>query len=152
MTKNEQLAVDRLLDALEVCSTREQRRAAVLRSLNPVEHVTQDDGKYSYDDFVEEFWSYNPAQHGGMPELGYTALALAGEAGEVCEKVKKAYRESDGAVEKDSFAKELGDVRFYLVKLSHLIGLTSDDVDCKNVEKLRDRKLRGKMHGNGDNR
>ena len=106
----------------------------------------------SYDQFVEDLWVYDPSTHGAMPELGYTALALAGEVGEVCEKVKKAYREHDGLIDRESLAKELGDVLFYLVKLAHLAGYDSSDIVKKNIEKLRDRKLRGKMHGNGDNR
>lgn len=106
----------------------------------------------NYDEFVDQCWFYDPRAHGMMPELGYTALALAGEVGEVCEKVKKAYRETDGKVDQKELAKELGDVLFYLVKLGHLVDHDSSEIVKASIEKLRDRKLRGKMHGNGDNR
>lgn len=105
-----------------------------------------------FDGFVDSMWIYDPAKHGSMPEMGYVALAITGEAGEIAEKVKKAYRETDGAVINEDMLKELGDVLFYIIKLSHLIGSDLRGVISANIKKLSERKARGTMHGNGDNR
>ena len=110
-----------------------------------------------YDEFVDKWWclgsgTYEPANHGGMPELGYLAVCIAGEAGEVAEKVKKAYRDHGGKTDPMAIGKELGDVLYYLTKMAHIHGMTLDDVARINKEKLRDRKERGKMHGEGDDR
>ena len=105
-----------------------------------------------YDAFVEANWRYDPTRHGNMPELGYVALALCGEAGEAAEKVKKAYRETDGIPDQTALAKELGDVLYYLVKEAHLLGFTLEDIARMNIVKLKDRVARGKSHGEGDER
>lgn len=106
----------------------------------------------AYDQFVEDMWFYEPAEHGGCPELAYTAGKLAGETGEICEKVFKAYRDSAGVVDVDALSKELGDALFYIVKLAHLHGLSLPDVMAGNVEKLLGRKERGTLKGRGDDR
>lgn len=106
-----------------------------------------------YDNFVEEMWFYDPQKHGNMPELGYTALKLGGECGEIQEKIGKAYRDNDGEIaNKRALIKEFGDVLFYIVKLSHILGFTLNDVSQANREKLIDRKQRGVLKGEGDDR
>jgi NTP pyrophosphatase (non-canonical NTP hydrolase) len=85
----------------------------------------------------------------------YPTLGLAGEAGEVAEKVKKIIRDGDGIVseeKKAELAKELGDVLWYISNLAEELGLKLEDVARGNIEKLRSRLERGKVHGNGDNR
>ncbi len=85
----------------------------------------------------------------------YPTLGLAGEAGEVAEKIKKIIRDSDGIVseeKKAELAKELGDVLWYISNLAEELGLKLEDVARGNIEKLRSRLERGKVHGNGDNR
>lgn len=106
-----------------------------------------------YDAFVEEMWYYNPDEHGGMPELGYTALKMGGECGETQEKIGKAYRDNRGVVPDElGLMKELGDQMFYITKIAHKFGRTLRDVLNINVDKLRDRAARGKMRGSGDDR
>ena len=106
-----------------------------------------------FDKFVEYTWFYKESEHGGCPELAYTGLKLAGEAGETAEKIGKAYRDNNGIIADEAgFMRELGDVLFYVVKLAHLRGYKMSDVIKFNVEKLLDRKARGKMHGEGDYR
>ena len=85
----------------------------------------------------------------------YPTLGLAGEAGEVAEKVKKVHREKNNIFsdeDKQEVAKELGDVLWYVAQLATELGLSLDDVAEKNIEKLFSRKDRGMLHGNGDNR
>ena len=108
-----------------------------------------------YDSFVDSSWYYDPSMHGMMPEIGYVGLALAGEAGEAAEKVKKFYRDAAGVENFGSttaLMKELGDVLYYLTKLAHLHGNSLDDVARANVKKLKDRAARGEMRGSGDER
>lgn len=85
----------------------------------------------------------------------YPTLGLCGEAGEVAEKMKKVLRDSDGKIDADKreeFAKELGDVLWYLANISAELGINLDYVANKNIEKLQSRKDRNKLKGSGDNR
>jgi len=83
-------------------------------------------------------------------EIIYPALGLAGEAGEVAEKIKKYIR--DGELDKDSVAKELGDVLWYIANLASDLDIDLDVIAHNNIEKLFSRKERGVLHGSGDNR
>lgn len=85
----------------------------------------------------------------------YPALKLAGEAGEVAEKVGKVLRDSGGVFSEDKkreLAKEIGDVLWYCAALASDIGFTMDNVGRMNIEKLASRKERGVLGGSGDNR
>ena len=85
----------------------------------------------------------------------YPTLGLAGEAGEVAEKIKKVLRDDAGQVsddKKQELAKELGDVLWYLAQLATEMNLKLEDIAAGNLEKLFSRKERGKLHGSGDNR
>ena len=87
--------------------------------------------------------------------LYYPALGLAGEAGEVCEKVKKIMRDKDGVLsEADALeiSKELGDVLWYLSALACEINVALSTVAEDNIDKLHSRKERGMLQGSGDNR
>ncbi len=77
-------------------------------------------------------------------------LGLAGEAGEVAEKVKKLMRDSQFS--KEEVVKELGDVLFYVTALANHIGSNLQTVANTNIKKLHDRKDRNKIKGSGDNR
>ncbi len=85
----------------------------------------------------------------------YPTLGLAGEAGEVAEKVKKVFRDSNGemtAEQKELLVKELGDVLWYVSAIAHELGTDLDDVAQQNLKKLHDRMERDKLHGSGDKR
>ena len=84
----------------------------------------------------------------------YPALGLAGEAGEVANKVKKLIR--DGYEENKDYRKEvaseIGDVLWYCAVLASDIGYELSDIAFSNTVKLQDRMNRGVIGGNGDNR
>lgn len=85
------------------------------------------------------------------------ALGLTGESGEVADKIKKYYRVEHNPVEtheklKQEVAKELGDVLWYVARLSDAMGYTLEEVMEMNIQKLRDRQDRNVIHGEGDNR
>ena len=85
----------------------------------------------------------------------YPTLGLAGEAGEVAEKIKKILRDHGGVVKselKEEIKKELGDVLWYVAQISTEFGLSLRDIAVANLEKLQSRKNRGQIQGSGDNR
>lgn len=91
----------------------------------------------------------------GTSNLAYPVLGLANEAGEVCGKVKKLFRDRNG-IPDDEFNKmlisELGDVLWYLSETCTQFNISLDDVANYNIKKLFDRKDRGVIKGDGDNR
>lgn len=85
----------------------------------------------------------------------YPTLGLAGEAGEVAEKIKKVIRDDGGEVtaeKKKELEKELGDVLWYVSQIATEIGLSLEKIASGNIEKLYSRLERGKLRGSGDDR
>lgn len=82
--------------------------------------------------------------------LPYTALGLVGEAGEVANKVKKMIR--DNATLGIQVADEIGDVLWYCAMLADELGISLEEIAWRNLDKLRLRKERGTIQGNGDER
>ena len=93
------------------------------------------------------------------PKIGekfvYPTLGLLGEAGEVSEKIKKVFRDEGGKLteeRKEEIVKELGDVLWYMAQLSAELGVKLSRIAEENLKKLASRKVREKIHGEGDNR
>jgi NTP pyrophosphatase (non-canonical NTP hydrolase) len=93
------------------------------------------------------------------PDIGknfaYPVIGLAGETGEVSEKIKRVIREDGGKVTKEArleITKELGDVMWYIAQLSTELKIKLSDVIALNIKKLTRRKREGKIYGSGDNR
>jgi|TARA_R110002020_G_scaffold358247_2_gene570505 NTP pyrophosphatase (non-canonical NTP hydrolase) len=113
-----------------------------------------DENYYQLNRYQEEAWETAIYPHQG-DNLYYPALGLAGEAGEVCNKIKKIMRDQEGVLtpeQKHEIAQELGDVMWYIAALatelnSHLGCIASD-----NMDKLTSRKERGTIKGSGDKR
>ncbi len=86
-------------------------------------------------------------------KVTYPALGLAGEVGEVCNKIKKVTRDglSIDDIRSDLF-KELGDVLWYLSALAHDLDISLENLAEQNLEKLQTRQERGTLQGSGDNR
>lgn len=83
-------------------------------------------------------------------QLLYPALGLAGEAGEVANKIKKMLR--DGKFDREGVAAELGDVLWYVAALARDLNVDLQDLAMQNLEKLYGRAARGTIQGNGDKR
>lgn len=93
------------------------------------------------------------------PSIGqafvYPTLGLASEAGEVAGKVKKIFRDKAGLIndqDREALKSELGDVLWYVAQVATELHLSLDEIARSNIEKLHDRKIRGMIQGDGDNR
>jgi len=85
----------------------------------------------------------------------YPTLGLIGEAGELANKIKKVIRDDGGVIneeKRESLKKELGDVLWYVAQLGTELKLSLEEVAEYNIEKLKSRKERGVLKGEGDNR
>lgn len=93
--------------------------------------------------------------HKDRDNLAYFALGIAGESGEVADKVKKIFRDRGGVMtdeDKEEIAKEMGDVLWYLSQMAQYVGKDFVEIAQMNLDKLRSRQERGVLAGNGDNR
>ena len=87
--------------------------------------------------------------------LVYPALGLAGEAGELANKVKKVLRDHGGHLSeeaREAILAELGDVLWYVAQVATDLGESLEAVAQANLAKLRSRKERGRLGGDGDDR
>jgi len=115
-----------------------------------------------YQDIIQKTAIY-PKEIGIL----YCALGLAGESGEVAEKVKKLYRDnplvatqfkspditSEGKKEfQAAIIKEIGDVIWYCTALANEFGITLEDILHTNYDKLIARRKTNTLNGSGDNR
>ena len=85
----------------------------------------------------------------------YPTLGLAGEAGEVANKVKKIIR--DGSDSKDEklvseIKAEIGDCLWYIAVLANDFDIKLSDIASANIEKLALRQKNNTIHGSGDDR
>ena len=110
--------------------------------------------KYWNEPNMEMTWyqarAAETAVYKDAPQVIYPALGLAAEAGEVANKVKKILR--DGNFDRDAIADEVGDCLWYIAALCRDLNIEMADIAQKNLDKLQDRKKRGKIQGSGDNR
>lgn len=93
------------------------------------------------------------------PNIGsnyyYPALGLGGETGEILEKLKKLDRDHGGVLTNEyrvAILKEIGDQMWYQAALCAELGSSMEEAARLNIEKLSDRKKRGVIKGDGDDR
>lgn len=83
-------------------------------------------------------------------------LGILGELGELSEVEKKFHRGDekyqDGEMMRDRVESELGDLLYYIAMKANLYDIDLDDVLVRNVLKLEDRKARGVIMGDGEDR
>ena len=85
----------------------------------------------------------------------YPALGLAGEAGEVANKVKKIIRDGTDTLPddwKEQIGSEIGDVLWYCAALANDLGISLGKIAAQNEKKLAKRKREGMISGSGDSR
>lgn len=98
----------------------------------------------------------------------YMFLNLVGEVGEFASKVAKAIRKKDATILLDglmtslkgedfdsldeALMKEAGDILWQLSGLCKVMGWELEQIARQNIQKLADRKARGVINGEGDNR
>ena len=70
--------------------------------------------------------------------LSYLCMGLAGESGEVIEKVKKSVYHGH-PLDLEDAAEELGDLLWYVSTLCSALHLSLDEVAAKNISKLNGR-------------
>ena len=106
-----------------------------------------------------EFYEMKAGQTAIFPKykaLEYLALGLTSEAGEVAGKVKKLIRDGEDVegfeLKKIAIASEIGDVLWYCAMMAKEVGVPLNDIMKENLKKLHGRKVRGTLHGSGDNR
>lgn len=99
-----------------------------------------------YGEFVK---GYN-CTHGTKGDLNHHVLSLAAEAGEVAGYLSKLQRGKDW--DYDAIVSELGDVLFHLEALCQNLSINIEQLKIHNMEKLKGRKERGTLVGNGDKR
>ena len=80
-------------------------------------------------------------------------IGLAGEVGELGEKIKKSVRDHSKLDLRDmAIAKEMGDVEWYITRLESDFGYPKNEILRLNYDKLSTRLEKGKLHGEGDDR
>ena len=87
--------------------------------------------------------------------LLYVTLGVAGEVGELVNKVKKIIRDDEGVLTKEKAYEiqlEAGDVLWYISQIARLTGSTLEKVADMNIQKLLKRTKQGTIHGAGDHR
>jgi NTP pyrophosphatase (non-canonical NTP hydrolase) len=94
-------------------------------------------------------------ERGTFLGLLYITTKLHAEAGEIADKVLKAWRDCNGVIipeRRAALLAECGDVLWYLAATTDELGAPFSHVAHQNIEKLQDRMARGVLGGNGDTR
>jgi NTP pyrophosphatase (non-canonical NTP hydrolase) len=90
----------------------------------------------------------------------YPTMLLAGEAGEVSNKVSRLLRGEKARFDRppmteheaDEIIDEIGDVLWAAAMLAHELGYNLSEVASGNLDKLADRARRNVLDGSGDTR
>ena len=85
------------------------------------------------------------------PSIEHEFSGLVEEVGELAGHIKRLYRDKKN-YDREAVKKELGDIYWYLTKLTDDFGFLPSDVLTANVAKLTDRAERRVLRGSGDNR
>ena len=104
-----------------------------------------------FDLFDKEQWDGDITKPAFMEKV----LGLAGEAGEVEDKVKKVLRDDNAKLtpeKKQEILKELGDTLWYVATIARYLDAPLGEIAKQNVKKLQSRLDRNKLSGSGDNR
>lgn len=100
-------------------------------------------------------WTRTTASYPDRQAVNYCALGLGSEAGEVQSLIKKVIRDNDGIwtdAKVLDLVKELGDVIWYVARLSDEFRISFSEIMEVNIEKLTRRKEDGTIKGEGSDR
>ena|SRR5215831_456057 len=106
----------------------------------------------AYQKLAKETRAYPEYGQSTMGAIGYCALGLAGEAGEVANKVKKLLRDGDTPELRMKILDEIGDTLWYAAMLTDELKGDFSLVASANLKKLDDRKRNNRIRGEGDDR
>lgn len=84
-------------------------------------------------------------------DIIYLALSLAGEAGELSNKIKKYWRHGH-SWNTDDLKEELGDILWYVAVLASVLNTDLDDIAEENIQKLLRRYPEGFSESRSRNR
>jgi NTP pyrophosphatase (non-canonical NTP hydrolase) len=100
---------------------------------------------HQYQDFTATTAVYPEADTSSRMEIAYLTLGLTGEAGEVANLAKKFIR--DDKFYREKMIDELGDVAWYMARLSSALGVDMESLFQENQVKLSARKVAGTLKG-----
>ena len=109
----------------------------------------------TFDDYQKQALTTVLSTGDDFKDLLHWVLGINGESGEVAEKLKKIIRDKNGVIDetdKAELGKEIGDVLWYLAVFANDLGFSLDEIAGQNLAKLKSRKERGVLGGQGDNR
>ena len=129
-----------------------------------VDHLPSPGAAAPYFDRYQEFTATTATYPGvgtrNDHAIVYCSLGLAGESGEVADKIKKLIRDKGGFEAltnmsdetRLSLAKETGDILWYVARFAKELGYSLSEIAEMNMKKLSSRKKRGTIRGSGDER
>jgi NTP pyrophosphatase (non-canonical NTP hydrolase) len=82
----------------------------------------------------------------------HALFGLAEEVGELLGIEKRLCRGDNQSNTSSKIMAELGDVLWYVAAVAEKYGFNLEAVALNNIDKLEDRRARGKIHGSGDQR
>lgn len=98
----------------------------------------------SFQDFCCDKW------FGPENELAIPGLGIAGEAGEVADKIKKVLR--GDSIDPASIVQEVGDVLYYCAIICSRVDYKLSEAVEMEINKINSRIKRGTRRGEGDDR
>jgi|SRR5580765_444964 len=108
---------------------------------------------HDYQQAAKRTRAYSDYGQQTIGPISYCALGLAGEAGEVANKVKKVLRgDFEIAVAKEAILDEIGDVLWYCAMLADELGADLGVIADNNLTKLALRRAANTIKGEGDAR
>lgn len=110
----------------------------------------------TYDEFVNGIALYPVRLDPSGLGIVYCGLGVSGEGGEVGDKIKKIWRDKDLSALEDAdrehILAEAGDVLWYLAALAGELHSSLEEIAVINIEKLKARRAKNTLQGEGDDR
>jgi NTP pyrophosphatase (non-canonical NTP hydrolase) len=100
-----------------------------------------------FNEYQNQAWSFAMPQ---AQKSTYLIPGLVGEVGELTSLIAKANRDGQKQDHDEMFAKELGDILWFVSALAWQRGWKLSDVAEMNLAKLASRQKRGTIQGSGD--